>query len=36
LNELIAKYGPFVMNTKEEIPQVVEDYRNGKMGEMSF
>lgn len=24
----------FVMNTKEEILQAVEDYRNGKMGEI--
>jgi quercetin 2,3-dioxygenase len=36
LNEPIARYGPFVMNTKEEILQAVEDYRNGKMGEINF
>jgi redox-sensitive bicupin YhaK (pirin superfamily) len=36
LNESIARYGPFVMNTKEEILQAVEDYRNGKMGEINI
>lgn len=34
LNEPIARYGPFVMNTREEIYQAVEDYRNGVMGEI--
>ena len=29
LNEPISRYGPFVMNTKEEIEQAFEDYRNG-------
>ncbi|WP_089701398.1 pirin-like C-terminal cupin domain-containing protein [Vreelandella arcis] len=24
--------GPFVMNTREEIVQAVEDYQNGKFG----
>jgi redox-sensitive bicupin YhaK (pirin superfamily) len=32
LNEPIARYGPFVMNTREEIYQAIEDYRQGKMG----
>lgn len=32
LNEPIARYGPFVMNTKQEINQAIEDYRNGKLG----
>ncbi len=36
LNEPIARYGPFVMNTREEIHQAVDDYRNGRMGEISF
>jgi quercetin 2,3-dioxygenase len=35
LNEPVVRYGPFVMNTKEEILQAVEDYRNGKMGEIT-
>lgn len=29
LNESIARYGPFVMNTQEEIEQALEDLRNG-------
>jgi hypothetical protein len=29
LREPIARYGPFVMNTREEIVQAVEDYRRG-------
>jgi len=35
LKEPIARYGPFVMNTREEIYQAVEDYRNGVMGEIA-
>ena len=36
LNEPVARYGPFVMNTNEEILQAAEDYRNGKMGEITI
>jgi len=32
LNEPIARYGPFVMNTEAEIHQAFEDYRMGRMG----
>jgi quercetin 2,3-dioxygenase len=32
LNEPVARYGPFVMNTREEIYQAIEDYRLGWMG----
>jgi hypothetical protein len=35
LGEPIARYGPFVMNSREEIHQAMEDYRNGRMGQIS-
>lgn len=31
LGEPIAQYGPFVMNTREEIEQAMADYRNGQL-----
>lgn len=34
IREQIAWYGPFVMNTKDEIVQAVEDYQAGRMGEI--
>lgn len=32
IQEQVARYGPFVMNTREEIIQAVEDFRAGRMG----
>ena len=32
LNEPYVNYGPFVMNTEEEIHQAIEDYNAGKFG----
>ena len=35
LNEPITRYGPFVMNTPQEIQQAFEDFRTGRMGSIS-
>jgi redox-sensitive bicupin YhaK (pirin superfamily) len=35
LREPIAQYGPFVMNTQEEIYQALSDFRSGRLGEAS-
>ncbi len=35
IDEPVAGYGPFVMNTKEEIRQAVVDYQEGRMGALS-
>ncbi|MGH9947832.1 MAG: pirin family protein [Pyrinomonadaceae bacterium] len=32
LNEPIAQYGPFLMNTQAEIAKAIDDYRQGKFG----
>ena len=32
IGEPVVQHGPFVMNTREEIGQAIEDYQQGKMG----
>ncbi|HEX9688765.1 MAG TPA: pirin family protein [Thermoanaerobaculia bacterium] len=35
LKEPVARYGPFVMNTRQEILQAFADYQSGKLGEIA-
>ncbi len=35
LREPIARYGPFVMNTHEEVLQAFKDFRDGRMGRIA-
>jgi quercetin 2,3-dioxygenase len=35
LHEPVARYGPFVMNTREEVLQAIEDFQSGRMGEIT-
>ena len=32
INEPIVSYGPFVMNSKEEIEKAIRDYKSGTIG----
>ncbi len=36
LDEPIVAHGPFVMNTKEEIMQAMQDYQSGKLGSLTL
>ena len=36
LNEPVVQQGPFVMNTRAEIDQAMQDYREGRMGEIHY
>jgi redox-sensitive bicupin YhaK (pirin superfamily) len=35
LRERVVRYGPFVMNREDEIVQAVNDFRSGRMGEIT-
>jgi quercetin 2,3-dioxygenase len=35
LGEPVARYGPFVMNTRQEIVQALSDFESGRMGEIT-
>jgi quercetin 2,3-dioxygenase len=35
LKESIVQYGPFVMNSQQEIYQALSDFRDGRLGELT-
>ena len=35
IDEPVAAYGPFVMNSKTEVTQAIEDYHNGRLGRLA-
>jgi redox-sensitive bicupin YhaK (pirin superfamily) len=34
LREPVVQYGPFVMNTQQQIFEAIRDYQTGRMGEI--
>jgi quercetin 2,3-dioxygenase len=34
IGEPVVHYGPFVMNTREEIAKAMEDYQAGRLGQI--
>ncbi|MEO0604157.1 MAG: pirin-like C-terminal cupin domain-containing protein, partial [Myxococcota bacterium] len=32
IGEPMKRYGPFVMNTRDEVVEAYEDFQNGRMG----
>ena len=34
MNEPFVRYGPFVMNKREEITEAIANYKNGPMGKI--
>jgi len=35
LREPVARYGPFVMNSRDELVQAFDDYQSGAMGRIA-
>jgi redox-sensitive bicupin YhaK (pirin superfamily) len=35
LGEPVARHGPFVMNSRDELAQAVQDFQTGKMGSIA-